>query len=55
LKPDTAASVAELQAWVRERLRSSRAPQVVAFYETLPVNELGKVLRRVIRDRFAGA
>ena len=46
-------SAEDLQAWVKERLRSSRTPQVVAFYEALPVNELGKVLRRVIRDKFA--
>jgi acyl-CoA synthetase (AMP-forming)/AMP-acid ligase II len=47
-------NVEELQHWVRDRLRSSRTPQVISFYDTLPVNDLGKVLRRVIRDDFAG-
>lgn len=45
--------VAELQEWVRERLRSSRVPQSIVFKPELPYNDLGKVLRRVIRDEFA--
>jgi acyl-CoA synthetase (AMP-forming)/AMP-acid ligase II len=53
LKTGLTATEEELQHWVRERLRSSRTPQAVVFYEALPVNELGKVLRRVIRDEFA--
>jgi len=52
LKPAAIATAEELQSWVKDRLRSSRAPQRVEFYETLPTNELGKVLRRVIRDQF---
>jgi len=35
--------------WVRARLRSSRVPSVVRFRAELPYNEMGKVLRRVIR------
>lgn len=50
-KPDAEA----LRAWVRERLRSSRVPQVVAFRDELPYNEMGKVLRRVIRAELASA
>jgi acyl-CoA synthetase (AMP-forming)/AMP-acid ligase II len=52
LAPGAAATVEELQDWVRGRLRSSRTPQHIAFYAALPTNELGKVLRRVIRDKF---
>lgn len=52
LKNGITATPEDLQAWVRVRLRSSRTPQAIAFYEALPVNELGKVLRRVIRDQF---
>jgi len=44
---------AELQAWVRERLRSSRVPREVRFIDELPYNELGKLLRRVVREAFA--
>ena len=38
-----------LQQWVRERLRSSRVPERVVFRSELPYNEMGKVLRRVVR------
>ena len=38
-----------LQQWVRERLRSSRVPERVVFPSALPYNEMGKVLRRVVR------
>ncbi|RZO85403.1 MAG: long-chain fatty acid--CoA ligase [Oceanococcus sp.] len=53
LQPGASASVEELQALVRERLRSSRVPQRIEFRDELPYNELGKVLRRVIRQDFA--
>jgi acyl-CoA synthetase (AMP-forming)/AMP-acid ligase II len=54
LKPNAAIAPEELQDWVRDRLRSSRTPQQISFYGSLPVNDLGKVLRRVIRDQLAG-
>ncbi len=41
-----------LQQWVRERLRSSRVPERVVFPSALPYNEMGKVLRRVVRREF---
>lgn len=47
-------SAAELQSWVRDRLRSSRVPSLIEFRSELPYNELGKVLRRVIRDELKG-
>lgn len=43
------ADVEELQAFVRERLRSSRTPQSIEFWHELPYNETGKLLRRVVR------
>jgi len=39
----------EIQEWVRARLRSSRVPSVVRFRSVLPYNDMGKLLRRVIR------
>jgi len=42
-------TAAELQAWVRERLRSSRTPELVSFRSELPYNETGKLLRRVLK------
>ena len=55
LKPEAHASVDELQALVKSRLRSSRVPQRIVFREALPYNETGKVLRRVIRQELAAS
>ncbi|MDP3859493.1 MAG: long-chain fatty acid--CoA ligase, partial [Stagnimonas sp.] len=53
LKPGAAAvEIAELQELVKAKLRSSRVPQKIVFKDALPYNELGKVLRRVIRQEF---
>lgn len=52
LKGGATTSEAELQQWVRERLRSSRVPKAVRFRAELPYNDLGKVLRRMIRQEF---
>jgi acyl-coenzyme A synthetase/AMP-(fatty) acid ligase len=39
----------DLQAWVRERLRSACTPTVVHVLPELPYNETGKLLRRVLK------
>lgn len=52
LKPGASVTAAELQELVKSRLRSSRVPQAIVFKDALPYNELGKVLRRVIRQEF---
>lgn len=44
------ATEAELQAWVRSRLRSSRTPERVEFRHGLPYTETGKLLRRVLKE-----
>jgi acyl-CoA synthetase (AMP-forming)/AMP-acid ligase II len=43
----------ELRAFVKARLRSSRAPEQISFCEELPYNETGKLLRRVVRADLA--
>jgi len=43
-----------LRAFAREQLRSSRTPQRIEFWQDLPYNETGKVLRRVVRAKLAG-
>ncbi len=53
LKENAEVSAAELQQLVKQHLRSSRVPQAIVFRDALPYNELGKVLRRVIRQEFA--
>jgi acyl-CoA synthetase (AMP-forming)/AMP-acid ligase II len=53
LHPDGSASAAELQGWVRERLRSTKMPGVIQFRDELPYSPTGKLLRRVLRDELA--
>jgi len=50
-------SEAELLAWCREKLAPYKAPRRIWIVETgeMPQNHTGKVLRRVLRDRFAAA
>ena len=48
-----AVTTAELQAWVKERMRSSRVPERLEFWDELPYNETGKLLRRVVKERLA--
>jgi len=43
----------ELKELVRSRLRSSRVPEKVAFVSELPYNEMGKLLRRKVKDLLA--
>jgi len=54
LKPGETASFDELHTWVKDRLRSSRAPQRIDFCDELPYNETGKLLRRHVRAQMLG-
>ncbi len=49
LHPGRVAGAEELRAWVKDRLRSSRAPERIEFRPALPYNETGKLLRRQVR------
>ena len=53
LRAGTGASEKELRQHVRQVLRSARTPERVFFYDELPYNETGKLLRRVLRDELA--
>ena len=48
-----APDVEVLRELVRARLRSSRVPSLVEFVDELPYNDMGKLLRRELRQRFA--
>ncbi len=50
-----AADAEELKAWVRGRLRSSKAPADILFQPELPYNETGKLLRRVLKGQIISA
>jgi acyl-CoA synthetase (AMP-forming)/AMP-acid ligase II len=50
LHPGAAVDPLDLQAHVRQRLRSTMTPAVIVIRDTLPYNETGKLLRRLVRD-----
>jgi len=52
-KENAGATDAELQEWVRQRLRSSRVPSAFRYVDQMPYNEMGKLLRRVLKQQFA--
>ena len=54
LKEGKDASVVALQQWVKDHLRSSRAPERIEFEPELPYNETGKLLRRKVRAKLVG-
>jgi acyl-CoA synthetase (AMP-forming)/AMP-acid ligase II len=47
--PGSSATADELHDWVSQHLRSSRAPEVIVFRDELPYNDMGKLLRRVLK------
>ncbi|MFO0234956.1 MAG: class I adenylate-forming enzyme family protein [Burkholderiales bacterium] len=56
LKPGASATADELIALCKAQLGSVKSPKTVEFWPELPRSPVGKVLKRVIRDRFwAGA
>jgi len=44
----------ELKELIRGRLRSSRVPDIIAFLDALPYNEMGKLLRREVKAMLSG-
>lgn len=51
LEADTEVEDVELQEWVRRSLRSTRVPQTLHRRSSLPYNEMGKLVRRSLRDQ----
>lgn len=49
----SAPSEAEIKQLVKDRLRSSRVPEKIAFVPELPYNEMGKLLRREVKKILA--
>ncbi len=47
-RPGATVDADELRAFARERLRSSKTPDVIAFRDELPLTDTGKLLRRVV-------
>ncbi len=54
LKPGETATEEELMAFCKENMAGYKRPKVIEFREEVPVSNVGKVLRRVLRDEEAG-
>ncbi|MEO3787557.1 fatty acid--CoA ligase family protein [Actinocorallia sp. B10E7] len=54
-RPGPPVDAADVQAWVRARLRGSKTPDLVMFLDELPQTDTGKVLRRVLVERARAA
>ena len=52
LKPGTRAGERELIEFCKERLASYKKPRTVEFWDELPKSTTGKLLKRVVRDKF---
>jgi long-chain acyl-CoA synthetase len=52
LKPDAAATEAELIAFCKERIAGFKVPRAVAFTDALPRSGAGKILKRDLRAPF---
>src|SRR3712207_1598452 len=55
LKEGASATEDELREYVRHELRSSKMPENIEFREALPYNDLGKLLRRVLKSELAAS
>jgi long-chain acyl-CoA synthetase len=49
-KPGSALDAAQVTAWCRENLTGYKVPKHVEFRDELPKTNVGKILRRELRD-----
>lgn len=54
VKADPDLTAEEVKAWCRERLAGYKVPHRIEFRETLPKTNVGKVLRRALREEVLG-
>jgi long-chain acyl-CoA synthetase len=50
LKPGETATAEEILAFCKENMAGYKRPKIVEFRDSLPVSNVGKILRRVLRD-----
>ena len=50
LKPGESATEEEIIEFSKEKMAGYKRPKKIEFRESLPVSNVGKVLRRVLRD-----
>ncbi len=54
LKPGATATAEELIAFMQDNLARYKAPKRVAFLDALPISAAGNILKRELRERYAG-
>ncbi|MGL4976192.1 MAG: AMP-binding protein [Bosea sp. (in: a-proteobacteria)] len=54
VKKDESLTAEELRAFCKDKLTGYKVPKHITFRETLPKTNVGKVLRRVLRDEVSG-
>jgi long-chain acyl-CoA synthetase len=54
VRKDMDVTVEEIRAYAREKLAAYKVPKNVEFRETLPKTNVGKILRRELRDEVLG-
>jgi len=54
VKPGSTVTAPELKAWVNERVGKTQRMAALEFLPSLPRSAIGKVLKRELRDQFAG-
>ena len=50
--PDAETTEAEIIAYAKEHMAGYKCPKSVDFWDSLPVNPVGKILRRKIREKY---
>jgi len=50
VRRDPALTESELSAWCKERLTGYKRPRAIEFRSGLPKSNIGKILRRELRD-----
>lgn len=55
VRPGADATVEELMEWCGKHLASVKKPRSIVFVDELPVSSTGKLLRRVLRERYTEA
>jgi long-chain acyl-CoA synthetase len=50
LKPGETATVEEIMAFCKDNMAGYKRPKYIEFRDTLPMSNVGKVLRRLLRD-----
>ncbi|MGO1254676.1 MAG: AMP-binding enzyme, partial [Alcaligenes aquatilis] len=50
VKRNSSLTEADIKQWCKERLTAYKRPRIIEFRDELPKSNVGKILRRVLRD-----